>query len=99
MKELTRDEISLLLYLETRAVDHGGLIDHRQMNTEDFANARRWNELGFIEFGRVYSKHIEGNLSNWVHLSDEAFALAHVLRRQRAQRQWSKRQFLKSDEQ
>lgn len=53
MAELTKDERSLLLYLEARAVDHGGLVAATHMNEEDFAIANRWNREGFIRFSRI----------------------------------------------
>ena len=31
-QKLTKEEKSLLLYIETRAVDHGGLIDNRHID-------------------------------------------------------------------
>lgn len=49
----TRDERNLLMYLETRLVDHQGLVNELQMNDEDRAIARRWNEEGFLQYGRV----------------------------------------------
>ena len=36
MKDLTKEERSLLLCLETRAVDYGGTVDARHMNQDDF---------------------------------------------------------------
>jgi len=96
--EMTKDQISLLLYLESRAVDHGGLIDSRQMNADDFQNAGLWDEDGFIEFGRVYSKHVKGSLTNWVHLTPEAWRVVQELRQQRSARLWENRNFLKSNE-
>lgn len=85
----TKDEKSLLLYLESRAVDYGGAVDSSHMNAEDFQLARRWNDSGFIRFGRIYSKDVTGNLTNWVILSDEAWAEAHAERRARNARMQS----------
>ena len=38
---MTSDERNLLLYLETRAVDHGGLVDAKHMNKEDMEIAEK----------------------------------------------------------
>lgn len=43
---MTSDERSLLLYLETRAVDHGGKVDAQHMNKEDFDIAKKWMKKG-----------------------------------------------------
>ena len=53
MKELTRDEISLLLYLETRAVDNSGKVGIRHMNADDFTIAQDWHNEGFVQFGEL----------------------------------------------
>lgn len=84
-RKLTRDETSLLLYLETRAVDHGGAVDGARMNENDFAAARRWADEGLIGFGRITMSTIPGRQqSAWVTLSPEAWRLAHSARRKRA---------------
>jgi len=101
-RELNKTELSLLLYLETRAVDHGGLVETSHMNEEDDEIAKRWNEEGFIKFGRVYSKHVKktayGAASRWVQFTEEAWEEAHKERKARADRMWEKRSWLKSDE-
>lgn len=55
---MSRDERSLLLYLETRAVDHGGLVAPVHMNAADFDITKRWNEAGFLRFSRMLSEYI-----------------------------------------
>ena len=42
-KPLSKDEKSLLLFLETRAVDYGGRVNVQHMNLEDMEIAKRWN--------------------------------------------------------
>lgn len=103
MRELTKDERSLLLYLETCAVDFGGLVDSRHMNAEDVAIAKRWSEEGFLEFGRMAMETIEKAVSvrgrhstSWVHLSDEALTEAHELRAARAKRMWENRTYVRT---
>jgi hypothetical protein len=53
LETMTKDERSLLLYLETCAVDHTGKVDGIKMNDEDRAIAERWAQEGFIKYGRV----------------------------------------------
>lgn len=95
MELTTKDKRSLLLYLETRAVDHGGRIQDANMNADDFALAERWAETGYIEFGRIASEDLTGGAItaslHWCHLSSEAMDDAHRLRRERADRMWANR--------
>ena len=91
--EMTRDERSLLLYLETCAVDRSGRVDGRHMNAEDFEIARRWNETGFLFFRRRRAKLSIGAasvnaaaLTHVVKLGDTAWAEVSRLRRERAER-------------
>jgi len=86
---MTSDERSLLLYLETRAVDHGGLVDIKHMNKEDMDIAKRWNEEEFIRFGRIKAHSII-TCTHWCELSEEAWNLAHAERKARFLRMMSK---------
>ena len=93
---MNRHEESLLLYLETCVVDHGGEVEGSHMNKEEYGIAHRWHETGFIAFGRLPAKSImrEGKrgsstsrrATNWVRFSGAAWAEAHRLRRERAER-------------
>lgn len=87
---MTSDERNLLLYLETRAVDHGGLVDAKHMNTEDFDIAKKWNEIRFVEFGRIKFHSIIGETTHWCELSEEAWKLAHAERRAKCKRVMSR---------
>jgi hypothetical protein len=87
---MNRDERSLLLFLETRAVDHGGLVDTVHMNEDDVEIAKRWTKEGFLEYGRVCAADVK-SCTAWVELSEEAWELAHKERRARADRMWAKR--------
>lgn len=95
LDEMTRDERSLLLYLETRAVDFGGKVDVRHMNKEDMDMAKRWNSEGFLKFGRIKFHDILSKQSgtHWCELSDEAWALAQQERKARYTRISSKLEF------
>ncbi len=90
MELTTRDEKSLLLYFETQAVDYGGTLESVRMNADDFAIAKRWNEAGFVRFGRIafhdIKKHSGVARDHWCVLSEEAWALAHAERRARCAR-------------
>lgn len=92
---MSKDEKSLLLFLGTCVVDHGGRVDSRRMNSEDFAIVEQWDEIGFVCYGRVCSADIQASGSktgsNWCQLSEKAWALAHEERKARAERIWSKR--------
>lgn len=90
---MTRDELSLLLYLETRAVDYGGRVDMWKMKADDMAILKRWNDSGFLQSGRIVISDINQDGTLWCLLSDDAFALAHQERRARAARMWAKRTF------
>lgn len=103
LEELTKDEKSLLLYLETRAVDHGGLINMAQMNCTDVAVAERWAKDKFIKFGRIAADNIKSGtrteqITHWCELTDTAFALAHQERIQRARRMLKKRAWRRAGE-
>ena len=96
-------ELTLLLYLETCAVDYGGTVDGLRMNEEDFSILHLWKLSGFVEFGRLYSKDCQSRphgrgRSHWCRLGNAAFKTAHDERRTRAGRMWDKRRWRKSEE-
>lgn len=105
-KELTKYQISLLLYLETCAVDHAGRVDGRKMNTDGFAQAKLWNKSRFIRFGRISTRDAGPPAADglarfgghWVTLSDEAWETAHHQRQVRAARLWGNRNFMTTEE-
>lgn len=88
ISEMSKVQRSLLLFLETCAVDHTGRVNSVHMNEDDFAIAEQWNKEGFIEFGRIYSKDCNHQGCHWCKLSEQAFQLAHQERRERAHRMW-----------
>ncbi|WP_395175766.1 hypothetical protein [Roseibium alexandrii] len=99
---MTRDEINLLLFFETCAVDHGGLVRDASMNADDVSIAKRWSENGYIKFERVCSQQrSRGGHNDRNHvatLGDEAFKDAHRHRRERADRQYKLRSRLTAAE-
>lgn len=95
-----QDHVSLLLYLECRAVDQRGAVDVRHMNEDDARLAAAWAEEGFISYGRICSADIRPRSFSvmWVFLSDRAHDEAAKARRDRAKRCWMKREFRTTDE-
>lgn len=88
----TKDERSLLLFLETQIVDHCGQVASDSMNESDREIAKRWAKDGLIAFGRRRADEITGERgrgsrrAHWVQFSDKAWTIAHQLRRERGER-------------
>ncbi|MBR8434795.1 hypothetical protein KDW37_28950 [Burkholderia cenocepacia] len=88
---LTKVERSILLYAETCCVDAGGLLEGKRMNADDMTALRKFADAGILSFGRI-PFHLLASLSSlrqpthWITLTDDAWQLAHALRRQRAAR-------------
>ena len=97
---MSKEELSLLLFLETRAVDNGGLVATPHMNAADFDIIERWKQIGFIKFGRLTRESINNlrGSTHWVELSDDAWRLAHEERRARYARIHAKRAWQTTDE-
>lgn len=99
MRLANKGDESLLLYLETGAVDHGGLLDPRRISEEERTILERWRDDGYVEFGRVASKYITAaDKSLWVHLSEQAWSDVAGLRRARAERMWANRNWMTTAE-
>jgi hypothetical protein len=97
-QELTKDQKSLLLFLETRQVDYGGRVNATHMNNEDMKIAEKWNEEGFVLFGRIVIRNHNSDGAHWCKLSNEAFEMAHKLRIERADRMWLNKTWLSTEE-
>lgn len=101
---MSRNDKSLLLYLETCAVDYGGLVEARRMNAEDVVTMEQWNESGFVVSGRVSSADLRlwenhnRRPTQWCELSGQAWQAAHTERRARCQRLMEKRDWTKTAE-
>lgn len=104
LKDMTKQERSLLLFFESGSAEHGGVLEGRCMNEEDFALAARWAKEGFIQFGRLtykdctFSKKHGGHKTHWVILSEEAWSLAQQERRERCGRLYAKRWWTTTEE-
>lgn len=86
LESMSRNEKGLLLYLETVCVDYQSRLEPVRMNDEDFKILCAWRDAGFIDYGRIKSEFIKSSRSYWVSLSEEAWALVHKERRERAVR-------------
>ncbi len=88
---MTKDQASLLLYLETCLVDYGGKVENCRINSDDFAQVELWNVEGFMSFGRLWASEAFNTkrsrlATHWVLFSEEAWKEAYKLRRERSVR-------------
>lgn len=98
LKTMTKDERSLLLFLETRAVDYGGRVKLDHMNAEDIGIAQKWNKEGFLGFGRIVIRNHNPDGTNWVKMTKEAWTLAHKERKARAKRLWLNKTWVSTED-
>jgi hypothetical protein len=79
---LSRDERSLLLYAETCAVDHSGLMEGIRMNAADHQALKSLKAGGYLDHGRIPASLLKeaGTRTHWVTLTQQGWALAHYLR-------------------
>lgn len=96
LSQMNRSERSLLIFLETCAVDYCGRVLKARMNQEDEEIGQRWTDNGFIKSGRIASADHNAQGAHWVELSADAWTLAHQERRARATR--NTRQYKRTEE-
>ena len=48
LNAMSRDEVNLLLYFESRLVDHFGMVNPFQINGDDLTVAHRWKDEGLV---------------------------------------------------
>jgi len=86
--KLSKTEQSLLMFLEYVAVDLWGWVDDvRKLNKEDMEIAIKWDENGFIFFKRASrDRNGKKELTYIVKLSNEAWNIAHQLRKEKSLR-------------
>ena len=94
---MTKDEQSLLLFLETCAVDHAGRVNVQHMNAKDMDSAQRWNKSGFVRFGRIVAADASRYGSHWCELSEPAWVAAHQYRKDRAARMLKARAYVRTE--
>lgn len=88
--KMTKDEKNLLLYFESCLVDHNGYVCGARINEDDIKIAEKWKEEKFISFGRIPFHEIKHNTqfpnTNWVRFTEDAWVIAHQLRKERSER-------------
>lgn len=88
--ELTKDQKSMLTYIETCVVDHGGTLEAARMNAADHEAMKDLKSLKLIDHGRMPSEflrvHGARKCAHWAVLTDAGWEVAHKLRRERAER-------------
>lgn len=89
-ENLTKTERSILLYAETCVVDYAGLLEGERMNGDDIEALKKFAAAGILKFGRIPARLLGSMISRkctyWIEFTDAAWALAHTLRRQAAER-------------
>ena len=89
---LTKDEESILLYLETCLVDQRGKVEGKRMNQIDLDIIEKWKEQNILDFGRLPFAEIEKRKgyaycpTHWVQFTSSAWEMALRARRKRAER-------------
>jgi hypothetical protein len=91
--DFNKDERSLVLYCEARAVDYNARLNVKQLNDTDNAILKEWNESGYVLTGRIVMKDVTEEGSLWCWLSPEAFEDAAIERKQRSARFWKGRTY------
>jgi hypothetical protein len=95
---LTRDEKSLLTFLECAQTDMGGRFHGQHTNEDDQDTMERWAEWGYLKFGRIAAEFCNPQGSHWVRLSPEAVDHAQRERRERQERMWAGRRYRTTEE-
>lgn len=105
LESMSKDERSLLLFIESCAVETGGLVDERHMNGVDRIIVDSWVEDKSIEYGRLSFSSIEKlqsagtkKYTAWVKLSVEAWQRAHEERCNRFVRLYTSKTWQTTDE-
>lgn len=96
--KLSKNEKSLLMYLESRLVDHYGRVDMQRVNEDERKIIEKWSDGGFIKFGRIALKDAKRDGACWVQFTDQAWTVAHFARREMADRLWEHRGYMTTDE-
>ncbi len=94
----TRDQKSLILFLETRVVDYAGRVRIAHMSPDDSIQAKVWAKAGFIGFGRIVHQDINRDGTHWVTFTDEAWDAAHRERQAKGKRTRQKRSYQTTQE-
>jgi len=74
------------------------------MSEEDFTTAKKWNEEGYVKFGRVVfddanrASSLHHHLTHWCELSEAVWEDVIRLRRERAERGLQNRTYKRTEE-
>ena len=96
LEGLSKDEKSLLLFLETCAVDLNGRVNTKHMNDTDHEIAKKWNTEGFVGYGRIIMADCNTQGAMWCKLSDNAWDIVKQLRQDRAVRGFENRVYTRT---
>ncbi len=87
---INRDQVSVLLYVESCMVDYGGMLEGRRLNDTDHGNLRMFMADGLLAYGRVPSRLLPDNdgparpITHWCVLTAAGWDLVAKLRQRRA---------------
>ena len=87
---MNRTEKSILLYVETCCVDHGGLLEAQRMNKDDMDALTRLADADQLTWGRIPARFLpaanqQRKPTHWARLTSQGWTLAHRLRRERSE--------------
>lgn len=99
LEKMTKEEKSLLLYLENRCFEFAGAVHGKQLTNPDRDIIKKWETEGFIKFGGMAQECLEDDRTSkrgnyWCMLSEDAWKMAHSLRMARSKAGWSNRQWV-----
>jgi len=99
-EQMSRSELSLLLFLECASVDYGGAVAVERMNDDDIASVEAWHESGFVSWSRIASDclPLPSRRTYCCTLSEEAWSIAQAERRARYERMAASRSWFTTDE-
>lgn len=83
---LTKEEKSLLLYVEDCCVNKSGYLENEKMSGSEIKTLEKWNEDGFIYFRRLKSHEMIYKKTHVTKLSNKAWDLAYLCRRDRSEK-------------
>ena len=103
LEGMSRDERSMLLFIEAVSVDYGGAFDMRRINEDDRKILDQWQSDGFIKWGRIKIADITQTSScirsHWVTMDkDVVWLRAFEERRARCARMHEARNWRKTQE-
>lgn len=95
---MTKNQKSLLLFLETCAVDHEVRVNTMHINEEDMEQVKTWHDEGFLMFGRIKDADVNNYGAHWIEFSEEAWVQVAEFRKDRAIRALANRRYQRTCE-